>query len=113
MKDNPSNKESLDPVIKEHLDSLMSRNLQGGDLEKRYIDCIVRLKERFLRNLKRKQEEALAFEAETGDRAAVLAKLEELGIDSNEELKRIFNTGVGYKADLIQDSKNKRNTRNP
>jgi len=97
-------KESLDPAIHEHFDSLLTRNLPGEEIEERYADCVLRLRERYLRNLKRKQEEALALEAESGDRAAVLAKLEQLGTAIDEELVKIFN----LKAKPCGEEKNER-----
>ena len=87
-------RESLDPAIQEHFDSLVSRKLPGNEIESRYSECLLRLRERYLRNIKRRQEEALALEAESGDRAAVLAKLEELGTGEDQELKKIFDTGI-------------------
>jgi hypothetical protein len=50
----------------------------------------MRLRERYLRSLERKQEEILALEAESGDQASVLAKLQEQGIQINQELAKIF-----------------------
>jgi DNA primase len=83
-------KESIDPVIHEHLDSLLTRDLPSDEVELRYSDCLMRLRERYLRSLKRKQEEVLALEAESGDQASVMAKLEEQGVQINEELAKIF-----------------------
>ncbi len=83
-------KELLDPAIHEHLDALTARNLPDDQVEEKYTDCLLRLRERYLRNLKRKHEEMLALEAESGDRAAVLAMLEEQGTEINEELAKIF-----------------------
>jgi DNA primase len=103
------NKESLDPAVQEHFELLISRNLPDDEIEKRCSDCIIRLREKFLRSLTAKQGEVLAQEAEIGDQSTVLSKLEEIGTRSHEELKEIFETGVGYKADMISDSKNKRN----
>ena len=80
----------LDPVIQEHYDSLAARDLPGSEIESRLEDCLIRLRERYLRNLKRQQQEALALEAETGDRTAVLSKLLEQGTAIDEELAKIF-----------------------
>jgi DNA primase len=83
---------SLDAAVQEHLNSLIARQLPGDQIEERYADCVLRLRERYLRNLKRKHEEALALEAESGDTSAVLARLQEQGIEINEELKKIFDS---------------------
>jgi DNA primase len=87
-------KESLDPATQEHFNSLIVRELPGTEIEERYADCILRLRERYLRNLERKKAELLTLEAETGDRSTVLAKNEELGIKNTEELKRIFDSRI-------------------
>ncbi|MDD5701783.1 MAG: hypothetical protein PHU23_06990, partial [Dehalococcoidales bacterium] len=71
-------------------DSLAARDLPGSEIESRLEDCLIRLRERYLRNLKRQQQEALALEAETGDRTAVLSKLLEQGTAIDEELAKIF-----------------------
>jgi DNA primase len=102
-------KESLDPALQEHFESLISRTLPDDGIEKKCSDCVIRLREKFLRNLMTKQAEELALEAETGDSSSVLSKLAEIGTRNNEELKEIFETGVGYKADMISESKNKHN----
>jgi DNA primase len=101
-------KESLDLAIQEHFDMLISRNILGNEIEKRYADCVLRLRERFLRNLERKKAELFALEAETEERSAVLAKYEELGMNNKDELKQIFDKGIGYKAEIISKSKTKR-----
>jgi len=83
-------RESLEPAIREHLDALMGRNLPDEQILSRYTDCVLRLREIYLRNLKRKQEAVLAFEAESGDTNSVLAKLQEQGNEINNELAKIF-----------------------
>ncbi|MBN1191368.1 MAG: DNA primase [Dehalococcoidales bacterium] len=97
-------KESLDPLIREHVDNLSCRNLPGDDIESRYTDCVLRLRERFLRGLKRRQEETLALEAESGNRDSVLARLQEDGTHVEEELKKIFD----MRAKAGKEEKNER-----
>ncbi len=80
----------MDEALIEHFNSLLNRHLPGEDIGERFNECKLRLRERYLRNLKRKQEDALALEAESGDRAAVLAKLQEQGTSINEELAKVF-----------------------
>ena len=62
----------IDNAIQDHFKKVLNRTLPGDEIEERYADCVLRLRERYLRNLKKKQEEALALEAESGDKAAVL-----------------------------------------
>lgn len=82
--------EASDEAIRDHLNDLRNRQIPGDEIEKRFTDCLLRLRETYLRNLKRIQEEALALEAESGDRAAVLAKLQEHGTEIDQELGKIF-----------------------
>ncbi len=81
----------VDEAIQDHFKKVLNRPLPGDEVEDRYAECLLRLRERHLRNLKKQQEEALSLEAESGDRAAVLAKLQELGTAIDEELREIFN----------------------
>jgi DNA primase len=80
----------IDNAIQDHFKKVLSRYLPGNDFEERYTDCVLRLRERYLRNLKKKQEEALTLEAESGDKAAVLTKLQEQGTTIDQELMKIF-----------------------
>ncbi len=103
--ENPADiKDSLDPVIMEHVEALSARNLPGEDIESRYTDCILRLRERYLRSQKRRQEEILLLEAESGDRDSVLARLQEQGTQIDEELKKIFDV----RAKAGKEEKNER-----
>ncbi len=91
--DLPSLKAELDTTIWEHLDSLTTRNLPPtSQTERKYsfTDCILRLREKFLRNLEEKQAEVLALEAESGGNAAELAKLQEQGIEVSIQLGEVF-----------------------
>lgn len=84
-------KESLDPLIWDHFDALSTKNLQDSQIEEKYLDCVLRLKEIYLRNMQKKQAEILAQEEENGNINSVMAKLQEQGTIINEELARIFN----------------------
>jgi len=83
-------KEKLDTAIWEHLDSLITKSLPNTKIEQKYADCSLRLREKFLRNLERKREQALAIEAASGGTAAELAKLEEQGIEVSVQLGEVF-----------------------
>ena len=91
--DLPSLKAELDTTIWEHLDSLITRNLPPASQTERqysFTDCILRLREKFLRSLETKQEAVLALEAELGGTAAELAKLQEQGIEVSIQLGEVF-----------------------
>ncbi len=88
--DLPSLKEKLDITIHEHLDSLITKSLPTTQIESRCADCVLRLREKFLRSLETKRGEALALEAEAGGTAAELAKLEAQGIEVSVQLKEVF-----------------------
>ena len=83
-------KEGLEPATHEHLDSLLTRNLLSTEIEQKYAECALRLREKFLRSLAAKIEAVLALEAQSGGRAADLAKLKEQGIEVNIQLGEVF-----------------------
>ncbi len=84
-------RESLDSTVHEYLDSLTTKVIQPTQIEKKYVDCVLGLREEFLRNREREREGALAQEAESGGSTAELAKLEEQGIEDSLKLKEVFN----------------------
>ncbi len=88
--DPSSLKDRLDSTIWEHLDDLMKRSLPADQIEAKFTSCVLRLKERFLRNLELKKGVLLAGEAESGGTPAELAKLEEQGIEISAQLKEVF-----------------------
>jgi len=88
--DLPSLKQKLDPAIWEKLDSLATRELPANQIEERLADCVLRLREDFLRGLETKREAIFALEAESGGTAAELAKLEEQGIEVSTQLGEVF-----------------------
>jgi len=83
-------KDRLDSAIWEHLDSLITRSLPANQIEQKYANCALRLREKFLRSLEVKRAEVLALEAESGGTAAELAKLEEQGIEVSVQLGEVF-----------------------
>jgi len=83
-------KDKLDTAIWEHLDYLITKSLPPNQIEEKYADAVLRLREGFLRSLATKREAALALEAELGGTAAELAKLEEQGIEVSLQLGEVF-----------------------
>jgi DNA primase len=83
-------KERLGPEIQEHLESLLTREILGDKIEQKYAECALRLREKFLRSLTMKIQSVLALEAESGGRAAELAKLKEQGIETNTQLAEVL-----------------------
>ncbi|GAI05922.1 unnamed protein product, partial [marine sediment metagenome] len=84
-------KDGLDSAIWEHLDSLITRSLSANQIEQKYANCVLRLREEFLRGLERKREQALALAAESGGTAAELAKLKEQGgVEISVQLGEVF-----------------------
>jgi DNA primase len=88
--DTSSLKDKLDTALHEEVDALMSRSLPANQIEQKYANCVLRLKEKFLRNLAVKREEILSLEAEAGGTDAELAKLEEQGIEVSVQLGEVF-----------------------
>jgi DNA primase len=83
-------KQELDPEIHEHLDSLVTRKLLSTDIEQKYAECALRLREKFLRSLATKIEVVLTVEAQSGGKTAELAKLREQGIEVNIQLGEVL-----------------------
>ncbi len=82
-------KEGLDSAIHEHLDSLIAKSLpptSQKEWEYAFTDCVLRLREKFLRSLEAKRAEVLTLEVESGGTGADLAKLEEQGIEISLQL---------------------------
>ena len=83
-------RDGLDPATHEQFDALLGRSLSSNRIEQKYIECALRLRERYLRGLAAKIEAVLAQEAESGGKAADLAKLKEQGIEVNSQLGEVF-----------------------
>ncbi len=83
-------RDRLDPATHEHLDTLLGRSLSPNRIAPKYAECALRLRERHLRGLAAKIEAVLAQEAESGGKAADLAKLKEQGIEVNSQLGEVF-----------------------
>jgi len=86
----PSLKEQVDTAIHEHLDSLINKSLPSTQIEQKYANCVLRLRERFLKSLEAKRAEIFALEAQSGGTGAELAKLEEQGIEPSVQLGEVF-----------------------
>lgn len=83
-------KARLDAAIHERLDTLISRRFNATQMEQRHINHVLRLRERFLKDLEAKRAEIFALERETKGPGADLARLEEDGIETSQKLREIF-----------------------
>lgn len=89
-------KNSLDFTLHEHLDNLTAKDfpppIRDSEITRQRAlhDCILRLRERWLKSLETKKKEILTVEAETGGITAQLTKLEEQGIEESRQLKEVF-----------------------
>ena len=90
-------RELLDNTIREHFELMLSKKLPESKLEEKYKDCILRLREKYLRNLERKRSQVLALEREMGGTDAELAKLKEQGTGISEDLKTVFTQRNQYR----------------
>ena len=59
-------------------------------VERRYADCVLTLRKRYLRRLELRRAEIFALEAEQGGAGADLDKLKEVGIESSAQLREAF-----------------------
>ena len=80
----------LDTAMWEYLDALLTKSIPGNQIEPKLDHCILDLRKESLRRLEAKRGAILALAAETGGTQAVLAKLEEQGIDVSIQLGEIF-----------------------
>ncbi|MBI2830855.1 MAG: DNA primase [Chloroflexi bacterium] len=83
-------KNALDVNIHEHLDSLLGRELPYGNIEQKYSDTVLRLRERHLRGLEAKRAAVFSLEAESGGASAALMKLQEQGMEVSVQLGEVF-----------------------
>ncbi|MFC1934856.1 DNA primase [Chloroflexota bacterium] len=91
--DQTSLKLNLDSVLHEYLDALMTKSLLStNQLEQKYSDCVLRLREEYFKNLEAKRAERFALEVEVGGTGADLASLEKQGIESSVELRKIHSS---------------------
>ncbi|MDM8000909.1 MAG: DNA primase [Dehalococcoidia bacterium] len=82
----------LDSSLREHLDELMSKTvppLHGDAQERALRQCINRLRERWLRELKAK-EQILIAELEAADNATDLYEIQKAAVRLNAELGEVF-----------------------
>jgi len=92
---------SLVPALNEYLDQLLSEGsrfpIPQKENERRHnlIECIRRLKERWLKALAVEREELLSLEAEKGGVDGQLSKLEEQGLEVSTGLKEVFSKQKG------------------
>jgi len=85
-------REALEPTLNEHLENLISYPsppLNPHEQERALTQCIYRLRERWLRDMKTK-EKALLAAAEEGGYAQSLQELHELALKLNSELGEVF-----------------------
>ena len=69
---------------------LTGKDIPSNQIEQRCTSCILRLKERHLKNLEAKRAEIFALEAESGGAGADLTKLEEEGMEPSIQLGEVF-----------------------
>ncbi|MFC1917364.1 DNA primase [Chloroflexota bacterium] len=84
-------KEKLEPILQEYIDKLSGIKFQLENIETRYLDSLMRLRQEHYRNQAAVKEEMLRS-AGTG---ADLALLEELGIENDKNLLEIYKLGHG------------------
>jgi DNA primase len=97
-------KKNLDTTLHEHLQYLLSESLppklhDNEELQRKDLNiCIVRLQERWLRNLEQRKAELLAEMKEIPEQ---IRTLEEQGTEKEKELKQVF-TLLGHQRHNIQ-----------
>ena len=92
--DLPALKSSLNPALWEHLDYLLDylkkKEVPTNQIERRYADCVLNLRKKYLQSLEVRRSEIFALEVELGGAGADLAKLKEEGIEPSAQLLEVF-----------------------
>jgi len=83
-------KEELDDAIHGHFESLVNKSIPATQVDQRWGECTLRLLEQHLRRLEARRTEMLTLEAQSGGSAAELAKLEEQGIETSVQLRKVL-----------------------
>lgn len=84
---------SLDSALQEHLERILKQvipPIAEKERERVLAHCILRLRERWLKDLEASKKETLAAAAESGGVAGELDQLEELGKEASEQLQEVF-----------------------
>lgn len=87
-----SMRKGLDTTLREHLDAILARPvppLHGPELEHALLECVYRLRERWLKDMKTK-EKILLSEAETEGSTADLEEIQQSALRLNTELGEVF-----------------------
>ena len=82
--------EALDISIKEHFELILGKKIAEERIDKKYSESSLRLREKYLKNLKRQEEQVLNLERESGGTDAELARLLVQGTEVSEDLKQVF-----------------------
>jgi len=87
-----SMRQGLDTTLQEHLDALLTRSLpplSEEEQERALRECVYRLQERWLRDLKTK-EEWLISDVQSEGSAAELEEIQQLALRLNAQLREVF-----------------------
>ncbi len=92
--DLPALKASLDPALREYLDYLLDylkkKEVPTNQIERRYADCVLNLRKKYLQSLEVRRAEIFALEVELGGAGADLTKLKAEGIEPSTQLLEVF-----------------------
>jgi DNA primase len=87
-------RKTVDLAIHDHFDAVVRKDMPQDRIERKFSECVLRLKEKYLRNLERKREAVLSAEAE--DVAGELARSRQTSM----ELKEVFDLKARREQDL-------------
>ena len=86
-------KNNLDFSLQEYLQHILARSFPPTSQNERrqaLIDCILRLREKWLRELESRKEELLVIARELGGDVGDLTKLQEQGTEAGVQLHQLF-----------------------
>lgn len=83
-------KEKLGGIATEHFDKLANTSIQSNQIEQKIMECSIRLKEKYYKNIELKREAILASERSEKGSKAELERLTEQGIITSDHLREVF-----------------------
>ncbi len=83
-------RDRLASTMQEHLDILLNREILDTQIEQRFADYVLRLRENYLRSLVVEKEAAFALEAQESSSSSEFAKLQQQSAELNNQLNTVF-----------------------
>ena len=83
-------KETLDPMVRDKTDELLTKQILGKPSVDKLTSCVLELKKDYLRTQHNIRSETFALEVEGGGKGADINRLKQDGLEPNEKLQEVF-----------------------